>query len=116
MKKVLIAIAVLMTLVLCLPLSTLATEVSTTADTVVEAVVDTTAETVADTTAETTPDSETAADDAPKTNFGFYPSTLTETLPIMGMGMLGIFLVIGVIVLVVLALGAISKKVDKQDE
>ncbi len=49
-------------------------------------------------------------DEAPKTNFGFYPESLAETLPIMGMGMLGIFLVIGVIVLVVIILRATSKK------
>lgn len=73
------------------------------------------------TAADTPVDTESAAgesgvDESPKTNFGFYPATLTETLPIMGMGMLGIFLVIGVIVLVVLLLGAISKKFDGKEE
>ncbi len=59
---------------------------------------------------------ESETDDGPKTSFGFYPETLTETLPIMGMGMLGIFLVIGTIILVVLVLSAISKKFDKDEE
>ena len=51
-------------------------------------------------------------EDAPKTQFGFFPETLAETLPVMGMGMLGIFLVIGVIILAVIILS----KVGKQDE
>ncbi len=49
-------------------------------------------------------------EDAPKTQFGFFPESLAETLPVMGMGMLGIFLVIGVIVLAVIILSKIGKK------
>ena len=56
------------------------------------------------------------ADAAPKTQFGINASSLKETLPIMGMGMLGIFLVIGTIVLVVIILSAISKKADGKGE
>lgn len=56
------------------------------------------------------------ADAGPKTQFGINTSSLKETLPIMGMGMLGIFLVIGTIVLVVIILSAISKKVDGKDQ
>ena len=54
---------------------------------------------------------ETVSDeDAPKTTFGFFPSTLSQTLPIMGMGMLGIFLVTSVIILAVLILSKVGKK------
>ena len=38
--------------------------------------------------------------------------TLAQTLPIMGMGMLGIFLVTGVIVLVITLLNKISNAID----
>lgn len=58
----------------------------------------------------------TAEGAAAKTNFGFNIGSLKETLPIMGMGMLGIFLVIGLIVLVVVVLSAISKKAGKKEE
>ena len=53
-------------------------------------------------------------EDAPKTQFGFFPETLAETLPIMGMGMLGIFLVTSVIILSVLILSKVGKK-DEED-
>ncbi len=105
MKK-LFAILTVTLLVLTLALPALA------ADT--EAVTEPTVETAAPIAPDaSTPETE---DEAPKTNFGFYPATLTETLPIMGMGMLGIFLVIGVIVLVVLLLGAIAKRLDRDEE
>ncbi len=45
-----------------------------------------------------------------RTDFGFYPETLKTTLPIMGMGMLGIFLVIGVIALTVTILRKLPNK------
>ena len=61
---------------------------------------------------EVSEETESLEEDAPKTQFGFFPETLAETLPVMGMGMLGIFLVIGVIVLAVIILS----KVGKQDE
>lgn len=54
-------------------------------------------------------ETEEVVEDGPKTQFGFFPKTLAETLPVMGMGMLGIFLVIGVIVLAVLVLSKIGK-------
>ena len=53
---------------------------------------------------------ETTAPATQTISFGFFPGTLTETLPIMGMGMLGIFLVTCVIVLAVLILSKMGKK------
>ena len=53
---------------------------------------------------------ETTAPATQSVSFGFFPGTLSETLPIMGMGMLGIFLVTCVIVLAVLILSKIGKK------
>ncbi len=53
-------------------------------------------------------------EEGPKTTFGFFPETLAETLPIMGMGMLGIFLVTSVIILAVLVLSKVGKK-DEED-
>ena len=52
---------------------------------------------------------EETEEDGPKTQFGFFPKTLAETLPVMGMGMLGIFLVISVIILAVMILSKIGK-------
>ena len=43
-------------------------------------------------------------------SFGFYPETLLDTLPVMGMGMLGIFLVTCVIVLAVVVLSKLGGK------
>ena len=57
---------------------------------------------------------ETTAPERPKISFGFYPSTLLTTLPIMGMGMLGIFLVTLVIVIAVLILSNIGKKSEDE--
>ena len=45
--------------------------------------------------------------------FGFKPETLKETLPIMGMGMLGIFLVTSVIILAVVLLSKIGSKKEE---
>ena len=55
---------------------------------------------------------ETTAPATQTISFGFFPGTLSETLPIMGMGMLGIFLVTCVIILAVLILS----KMGKNDE
>ena len=46
-------------------------------------------------------------------NFGFYPDTLQTTLPIMGMGMLGIFLVTCIIVLTVVVLSKLGRKKEE---
>ena len=53
---------------------------------------------------------ETTAPATQTISFGFFPGTLSETLPIMGMGMLGIFLVTCVIILAVLILSKLGKK------
>ena len=45
--------------------------------------------------------------------FGFKPETLKETLPIMGMGMLGIFLVTSVIIIAVVLLSKIGSKKEE---
>ncbi len=57
---------------------------------------------------------ETEAAAGSGTAFGFHPETLKETLPIMGMGMLGIFIVIGVIALSVTVLRKLPEK-DKEE-
>ena len=114
MKK-LFAIVMTLLLVVSLPLFAMAEEASTaapetSADTTVEE--STTApETTENTTEESTePESETD----PEIRFGFYPETALVTLPIMGMGMLGIFLVTLVIILAVLVLSKIGK--EKEEE
>ena len=113
MKKL---FAVLMTLLLVLSLPVLAmaeettTAPETSADTTVEEVT-TTPEATEDPTEEVTePESETEAETAYKMQFGFYPETLLTTLPVMGMGMLGIFLVTCVIVLAVVVLSKLGGK------
>ena len=129
MKK-LFAIVMTLLLVVSLPLFAMAEEASTaapetSADTTVEEAT-TAPETSADTTVEeattapetaentteesTEPESETD----PEIRFGFYPETALVTLPIMGMGMLGIFLVTLVIILAVLVLSKIGK--EKEEE
>ena len=124
MKK-LFAIVMTLLLVVSLPLFAMAEEATaapeTSADTAVEEAT-TAPETSADTTVEeattapetaentteesTEPESETD----PEIRFGFYPETALVTLPIMGMGMLGIFLVTCVIVLAVLVLSKLGGK------
>lgn len=108
MMKKLFAILLTLLMITALPLTAFADEVVTSHDP---------AETAEDIVLtiggeEISEETETAAgeEDAPKTQFGFYPETLAETLPVMGMGMLGIFLVIGVIILSVLILSKIGKK------
>ena len=113
MKK-LFAILMTLLLVFSLPLFVMAEEATTapetSADTAAEEV--TTAPETAEAATEevTEPESETE----PEIKFGFYPETALVTLPIMGMGMLGIFLVTLVIILAVLVLGTIGK--EKEEE
>ena len=120
MKK-LFAILLTLALVFTLPPAVMAEE--TAADTAAEEVTtiaDTAAEevTTAAETAENAADAETGAPAASETesesehkmNFGFFPETLSETLPVMGMGMLGIFAVTCVIVLAVVVLSKIGKE------
>ena len=98
MKK-LFAILMTLLLVVSLPLFAMAEEATTAP------------ETTENTTEEfTEPESETD----PEIRFGFYPKTALVTLPIMGMGMLGIFLVTLVIILAVLVLSKIGK--EKEEE
>ncbi len=52
---------------------------------------------------------------AGKTTFSINVGTLKETLPIMGMGMLGIFLVIGTIALTVTILRKLPEKKEDED-
>ena len=106
MKK-LFAILLTLCLVFSLPLFVMAEETTTAPETVEET---TSAETEAPTESET----ETEAETEYKMNFGFYPETLLETLPVMGMGMLGIFVVTCVIVLAVVVLSKVGK--DKNEE
>ena len=113
MKK-LFAIVMTLLLVVSLPLFAMAEEATTapetSADTTVEEAT-TAPETTENTTEEfTEPESETD----PEIRFGFYPETALVTLPIMGMGMLGIFLVTLVIILAVLVLSKIGK--EKEEE
>ena len=113
MKK-LFAILMTLLLVVSLPLFVMAEEATaapeTSADTAVEEAT-TAPETTENTTEESTvPESETD----PEIRFGFYPETALVTLPIMGMGMLGIFLVTLVIILAVLVLSKIGK--EKEEE
>ena len=53
---------------------------------------------------------ETEAETEYQMNLGFHPETLLDTLPVMGMGMLGIFLVTLVIILAVLVLSKLGGK------
>ena len=121
MKK-LFAVLLTLGLALSLPLFVLAEE-PTTSETPEET---TAAETVEETATatETAPvesdstetesestesETESEAETAYKMNIGFYPETLLNTLPVMGMGMLGIFLVTCVIVLAVVILSKMGK-------
>ena len=104
MKK-LFAIVMTLLLVFSLPLFAMAEEATT-----AEA-----ATTAPETTENTTEDStEPESETEPEIRFGFYPETALVTLPIMGMGMLGIFLVTLVIILTVLVLSKIGK--EKEEE
>ena len=113
MKK-LFAVLMTLLLVLSLPVLAMAEEVTTapetSSDTAAEEVTATPEATEAPTEEVTEPESESEAETAYKMNFGFYPATLLETLPVMGMGMLGIFLVTCVIVLAVVVLSKLGGK------
>ena len=111
MKK-LFAILMTLLLVFSLPVLAMAEEATTAPETSAEetTAAPETAEDVTEEAAEPETDSETE----PEIKFGFYPETALVTLPIMGMGMLGIFLVTLVIILAVLVLSKIGK--DKEEE
>lgn len=113
MKK-LFAIVMTLLLVFSLPLFAMAEEATTapetSADTTAEA-----ATTAPETTENTTEDStEPESETEPEIRFGFYPETALVTLPIMGMGMLGIFLVTLVIILAVLVLSKLGGKNEEE--
>ncbi len=59
-----------------------------------------------------------AATEASSTGFqfGIYPDKFLESLPIMGKGMLGIFIVTGIIVLIVGALNKMPEKKQKDED
>lgn len=117
MKK-LFAVLLTLCLVFSLPLFVMAEEATTTPETVEETT--TAPETVEETAptetdpapieTESAPETETEAETEYQMNLGFYPETLLDTLPVMGMGMLGIFLVTCVIVLAVLVLSKLGGK------
>ena len=110
MKK-LFAILLTLCMILALPVAAMAEEVDASDE--VETTVTTEEETFrCDCENCVTEETETETE-APATqtiSFGFFPGTLSETLPIMGMGMLGIFLVTCVIILAVLILSKMGKK------
>ena len=54
------------------------------------------------------------ASDAMQYEFAFTPEKFVDTLPIMGTGMLGIFVVMGVIILCVSGLNALGNKSKKE--
>ena len=101
MKKLLVGLLTL-ALICALPLFAMAEEPATTAGTTEVGDVETSE-------METVAESETEY----KMNVGFYPQTLMETLPVMGMGMLGIFIVTCVIVLAVLVLSKVGGKSEE---
>ena len=104
MKK-LFAVLLTLCLVFSLPLFVMAEEATTAPETVEETT------TAPETVEETAPVETTApAETEYKMSFGFYPETLLDTLPVMGMGMLGIFLVTCVIVLAVVELSKLGGK------
>lgn len=74
-----------------------------------ESVTEATTEAVTETDTTAPTETESEAETEYKMNFGFYPNTLKDTLPVMAMGMLGIFVVTCVIVLAVVVLSKIGK-------
>ena len=116
MKK-LFAVLMTLLLVLSLPVFAMAEETATapetSSDTAAEEVT-TAPEATEDSTEDVAePESETEAETEYKMNFGFFPETLKETLPVMGMGMLGIFVVTCVIVLAVVILSKLGKEKEE---
>ena len=120
MKK-LFAMLLTLLMILTLPVAAMADEVDNTEDTATVGGVDTSEVETTVTPEETetyrctcencvTEEAETEAPASQSISFGFFPGTLSQTLPIMGMGMLGIFLVTCVIILAVLVLSKMGKK------
>jgi len=103
-------LAVLMTLSIG---ATDVTAPESTAESTVETVADTDAVTTLATEETVSEPTETEAE-SDKGGLAFRPDTLKNTLPIMGMGMLGIFLVTGVIVLVIMVLNRISNALENR--
>ena len=108
MKK-LFAVLLTLLMVLSLPLFVMAEETATAPTTESEFLTETDGETSVEETTE--PGTET---EEYKIEFGFHPETLLTTLPVMGMGMLGIFLVTCVIILAVIVLSKMGKKQDEE--
>ena len=111
MKKLFVILLTLL-MVLTLPVSAMAAD--TVAATTAEATTEAPVETDENGVEILSPETEKVEDEGPKTTFGFFPATLSETLPIMGMGMLGIFLVTCVIILAVLILSKLGGKKDEE--
>ena len=111
MKKLFVILLTLL-MVLTLPVSAMAAD--TVAATTAEATTEAPVETDENGVEILSPETEKVEDEGPKTTFGFFPATLGETLPIMGMGMLGIFLVTCVIILAVLILSKLGEKKDEE--
>ena len=116
MKK-LFAVLLTLCLVFSLPLFVMAEETTTAPETVEETTTapetveeTATAPTETESAPENESETETEAETEYKMSFGFYPETLLDTLPVMGMGMLGIFLVTCVIVLAVVVLSKLGGK------
>ena len=107
MKKLLVILLTLL-MVMALPVAAMA------ADTTAEATTEVAVETDENGVEILSPETEILEEEGPKTTFGFFPATLAETLPIMGMGMLGIFLVTCVIILAVLVLSKLGNKKEEE--
>ena len=107
MKKLFVILLTLL-MVLALPVSAMA------ADPAEEAATEVAVETDENGVEIKNPETEVLEEEGPKTTFGFFPATLAETLPIMGMGMLGIFLVTLVIILAVLILSKFGGKKNEE--
>ena len=128
MKKLLVILMSLLVLLSVMPLCVAAEENTTEAATesVTEPVTEASTEASTDASTEeetyrcTCPncvvEEETTEVEGPKMTFGFFPQTLMTTLPIMGMGMLGIFLVILVIVLTTVLLNKLGNLGKKNEE
>lgn len=128
MKKLLVILMSLLVLLSVMPLCVAAEENTTEAvtESVTEPVTEASTEASTDASTEeetyrcTCPncvvEEETTEVEGPKMTFGFFPQTLMTTLPIMGMGMLGIFLVILVIVLTTVLLNKLGNLGKKNEE
>lgn len=58
---------------------------------------------------------EAESSESPVMEIKFQPDTLNETLPMMGKGMLGIFIVIAVIIAIVCVLNRVTRPKEKQE-